>query len=266
MSILHGWNRVDFCVSAEGVPIASSWCYDWAHTYLQSGLLDTEMGYVFKKFQQSKVGVPQHHLINSHCMHPCRCKKKVPQHDVKKVPQHTNPLPRDTPSPPDLYVWALLKAAASFFEFRDFLETWKFTKAFPCPEKLFDDTQVRLNLEKTDFATGSSELLSLLPVFLKYFRDTVRPRGECVAAVDSIIACLETVEVLQACKSGSANADVLEDLDAPKFPMHEAAGPQPTLTGRGRAGSCVGILSASACRRRSLDTDVSSTRCTAAIR
>ena len=238
MSILHGWNRVDFCVSAEGVPVASSWCYDWAHTYLQSGLLDTEMGYVFKKLQQSKVGVPQ----------------------------HTNPLPRDTPSPPDLYVWALLKAAASFIEFRSFLKTWTFTAAFPRPEKLFDDTQVRLNLEKTDFATGSSELLSLSPVFLKYFRDTVRPRGECVAAVDSIIACLETVEVLQACKSGSANADVLEDLDAPKFPMHEAAGPQPTLTGRGRAGSCVGILSASTCRRRSLDTDVSSTRCTAAIR
>ena len=238
MSILHGWNRVEFCVSAEGVPVASSWCYDWAHTYLQSGLLDTEMGYVFKKLQQSKVGVPQ----------------------------HTNPLPRDTPSPPDLYVWALLKAAASFIEFRDFLKTWTFTAAFPRPDKLFDDTQVRLNLEKTDFATGSSELLSLSPVFLKYFRDIVRPRGECAEAVDSIVACLESVEILQACKDGSANADVLEDLDAPKFPMHEAAGPQPTLTGRGRAGSCVGILSASACRRRSLDTDVSSTRCTAAIR
>ena len=152
-----GWNAVQWCVAEEGVGVANVWMFDWAHTYLQGGLLDVELGLLFKTFQKQKV------------------------------------------------------ADSGYKEFREFLESWSFPRGRHRPDNLFTDEQIRLNLEKAAFSCGASDLLSLAPILLKYFRDVVRPRGRCLGHVDSIIAVLESVELLQSCKDGSMDADRLED-------------------------------------------------------
>ena len=152
-----GWNAVQWCVAEEGVGVANVWMFDWAHTYLQGGLLDVELGLLFKTFQKQKV------------------------------------------------------ADSGYKEFREFLASWIFPRGRHRPDNLFTDEQIRLNLEKSDFSCGASDLLSLAPILLKYFRDVVRPRGRCIGHIDSILAVLESVELLQSCKDGSVDADRLED-------------------------------------------------------
>ena len=51
----QGWNRSKFSlvIGPPHVDVASSLMWDWSHTFVSSGLADTEMGMLFKVFQKT---------------------------------------------------------------------------------------------------------------------------------------------------------------------------------------------------------------------
>ena len=76
---------------------------------------------------------------------------------------------------------------------------------------LFTDKKIRSHVAAHSFSSTASELLTLVPILLRYFQHVVLPRGRHLNACRSLMACLRVVMILQACKCGAVTPDVLQD-------------------------------------------------------
>ena len=57
------------------------------------------------------------------------------------------------------------------------------------------------NIRNEKFSSTASEFLVLAPIFLQYCKRVLLPRGERIPQVESMIACLEALEMIQAVKA-----------------------------------------------------------------
>ena len=92
----------------------------------------------------------------------------------------------------------------------EYVNQWTFPKGSPKIDHLFVSASCRNNLKNRVFASSASELLTLVPVLLRFFAVVVLPLGACASEVLSIIACLESVELLHCVRRGIVSAHVLE--------------------------------------------------------
>ena len=68
----------------------------------------------------------------------------------------------------------------------------------------FSPATIRNNLKSGGFSCTGSEFLTLTPVIHRYLSQVARPREtEHTAVIDSMLACLEVIMLLQACRTGT---------------------------------------------------------------
>jgi len=100
--------------------------------------------------------------------------------------------------------------SASFNELAKYLEGFTFPKNAPSLKHLFTDSAVKNNYKSSSFSCTGSEMLTLAPVLHRYLQKVVRPRGQFLEYVDSMIAVLDVLELLQGVKTGTVH---WKDLD-----------------------------------------------------
>ena len=91
---------------------------------------------------------------------------------------------------------ALRPHGVSYSDLWAYILQWTFPKQTPNLAHVFDATNVKAHYKNKHFNSTASELLSILPVLLRFFVMLVLPLGLCTDQVHSIIACLEVVEML----------------------------------------------------------------------
>ena len=96
----------------------------------------------------------------------------------------------------------------TYEEMGQYSEGW----VFPGKRKiahLFTKEKATANYRKKGFTCTGSEILTLIPVLMRYFKHVVLPRGRLVNHVNSIVACLEVVVLLLACRACCVSPDQL---------------------------------------------------------
>ena len=99
---------------------------------------------------------------------------------------------------------------ASYNELADYLECCTFPKNAPKLAHLFSDSAIKNNLKSGGFTCTGSQMLTLAPVLKDYLQRIVHPRGQFLEHVESLIAVLEVIELLQSVKTGTVH---WKDLD-----------------------------------------------------
>ena len=102
------------------------------------------------------------------------------------------------------------KCKTSFKELGEYVSTFTFPKNAPSLKRLFTASANKNNSKNGSFTCTGSEFLILAPVLKRYLQKVVRPRGQFTAHVDSMLAVLRVLELLQAVKTGTVN---WKDLD-----------------------------------------------------
>ena len=92
-------------------------------------------------------------------------------------------------------------AKCSYSEFWTYMQQFSLPKCRGNLKNLFTREKIRNNLKNATFSSTASELLTIAPVLLRYLERVARPRNECVKQVESCIAALKAVEMLQICKT-----------------------------------------------------------------
>ena len=102
-----------------------------------------------------------------------------------------------------------LRAASSLTEFAGYVAGWTFPKKHGVLAHLFGHKKDANSIKKGSFTCTASGLLTLYPVLAKYFRDVCEPRGECLPQVQSMIACLDVLELLHHVCRGCVDPEAL---------------------------------------------------------
>ena len=155
-SAMLGWNWTPHNIILNEkfrLQVASSVMYDWAHTYVNDGLADTEFGQCMKKLQGT---------------------------------------------------------ASNYMEAGVYVSTFSFPKAQTSRwEHLFSADSNRNNYKKGSFTCTATEFLALTPVLHRYFTRVVAQRGQRMSFVQSMLAVLTVVMMLQSVKTGTITSDML---------------------------------------------------------
>jgi hypothetical protein len=103
------------------------------------------------------------------------------------------------------------RTSTSYAEFHDYAAPWVIPRALPAVLQLLTPIPARNNVKKGSFTASASEVLTLVPILLRYLMCVCMARGECMAHVNSLIAVLLVVELLQAVRTGAINPTQLRD-------------------------------------------------------
>lgn len=101
------------------------------------------------------------------------------------------------------------RTAASYTEIRQFLSEWVQPKHWGNMQHLFTDDANRNNHKKASFNCSASEMMTLAPLLRRYCVMVLRPRGEELAYVESMIAAFEVLELCMRVKRGGVSPDTL---------------------------------------------------------
>ena len=85
----------------------------------------------------------------------------------------------------------------------EYMERWTMPQARGNPQRLLDADHARKHLKSGDFASTASEMLTIAPVVARFMRNVAKPQLDGTwmqPYVDSLIACLHVVYLLQAVK------------------------------------------------------------------
>ena len=99
-------------------------------------------------------------------------------------------------------------------ELTSYAELYEYVGGFSVPssatsvQPLLNADQARNNLKDTKFACGCSDFLTLAPMLARFLREVVSFRGGA-GIVESMIACLDTIELLQAVRRGACTPEEL---------------------------------------------------------
>ena len=102
-----------------------------------------------------------------------------------------------------------LKRPTTYKELGRYLAPWAFPKAFGKLDHLFSEPAIKTNLAKGSFSCTASEFLTMTPVLARYVSKVCVPRGHDMAMVESMLAVLRVVEILQAVRRGVIDAESL---------------------------------------------------------
>ena len=97
----------------------------------------------------------------------------------------------------------------SYTELGEYVSKFTFPKSAPDVSHLFKDSANRNNAAKGSFSCTGSECLTLAPILLRYFQNIVAHRGMFMPFVESLIAVLTVVILLNSVKCGTVSADEL---------------------------------------------------------
>ena len=99
--------------------------------------------------------------------------------------------------------------ATSFAECGEYIKRFQQPKSAPSLDHLFAKEKNNNNYEKKSFSCTGSEFLTLTPLLHRYFEKVVKPRGEHVETVESMLAVLNVVMLLLSLKTGMVTAEAL---------------------------------------------------------
>ena len=102
------------------------------------------------------------------------------------------------------------KKQTSFKELGDYVATFTFPKGAPNLAHLFTASANRNNSKNASFSCTGSEFLTLAPVLSRYLRHVVLVRNQFVAHVESMIAVLDVLALIQSVKTGTVDHSDLE--------------------------------------------------------
>jgi hypothetical protein len=114
------------------------------------------------------------------------------------------------------------RSSTTFKELGEYVGTFTFPKRSPNPRHLFSPSANANNAKKGSFTCTGSEFLTLAPVLHRYFDRVVRGRGQLMANVDSMVACLAVVLLLVSVKTGLVSASVLFSAISVHLPLYKA--------------------------------------------
>ena len=101
------------------------------------------------------------------------------------------------------------RTLTTFNEVGRYVHTVTFPKSSPNPNHLFTTSANANNARKGAFMSSGSEFMTLVPVLHRYFSEVVTARGEFLQHVQSMLAVLTVVMLLQAVKTGTVSAATL---------------------------------------------------------
>ena len=104
------------------------------------------------------------------------------------------------------------KRGTSYAELGMYLKEFKHPKSAPCLDHLFKDEKNRNNYKNKSFSSTGSEFLTLTPILHRYFDKIVKPRGEHIDVVDSMLAVLSVVMLLMTLKTGLVTPEALGEV------------------------------------------------------
>lgn len=100
----------------------------------------------------------------------------------------------------------------SYIELRQYIENFSFPKAFHNVKDMFTDNAIKNNLKNSKFTCTGSEFVQLAPMFHRYFtKIRSREPADLQPYIDSMLACLETIILLQSTRTGTVTSDELHD-------------------------------------------------------
>jgi hypothetical protein len=91
-----------------------------------------------------------------------------------------------------------IKSPTTFSELGSYVVGWKQAKQHATLDHLFSDAANRNNLKKSTFNCTASEFLALAPILARYLANVVEKRGQLAGHVESMLAVLHVIELLQA--------------------------------------------------------------------
>ena len=94
------------------------------------------------------------------------------------------------------------RSATGYKELAIYQASWKAPQGLPPKERLFSASSIRNNLKSGGFSCTASEFLTLTPSLILYLTRVASVRGEFLSHVQSMVAVLEVVEILQAVRRG----------------------------------------------------------------
>jgi hypothetical protein len=101
------------------------------------------------------------------------------------------------------------KYATGYGELGEYVKQFTFPKSAPGVGHLFADEKNKNNYSKKSFTCTGSEFLTLAPIMHRYFERVVKPRGEQLDKVNSMLAVLSVVMLLTSLKTGTVTAEHL---------------------------------------------------------
>ena len=101
------------------------------------------------------------------------------------------------------------RTTASYAEFREFLREWLLPKHWGDMMHLFTDEANKNNHRKACFNCSASEMMSLAPLLKRYCVKVLRPRGEELPFVESMIAALDVLQLCMRVKRGGVSPESL---------------------------------------------------------
>jgi len=101
------------------------------------------------------------------------------------------------------------RAASTYQELGEYVSTFSFPRAAGELQHLFTASANTNNYKKASFTSTGSEFLTLTPVLHRYFAKVAAARDECMPFVQSMMAVLTVVMMLQSVKTGTVGADEL---------------------------------------------------------
>ena len=104
-----------------------------------------------------------------------------------------------------------VKASSGYRELATYVENWTSPYGLPSVARLFTKSVIANNLKNGTFSCTASEFLTLVPSLVLYLTRIVLVRADCLGHVQSMIAVLEVVEILQAVRRGVVSPDVLDE-------------------------------------------------------
>ena len=102
------------------------------------------------------------------------------------------------------------KHNTSFAECGQVVSQFELPKSAPTLGHLFQAEKNKNNFRKKTFSCTGSEFLTMTPMLHYYFDKVVKPRGEQLEVVSSMLAVLSVVMLLSSLKTGTVSADQLD--------------------------------------------------------
>ena len=98
----------------------------------------------------------------------------------------------------------------SYAEMGTYIGRWRFPSNRGMAT-LLTEKKIRSHHNARAFSSTASELLTITPIVLRYFKEVVMHRGRFIAQCRSLIACLQVVLLLMACRLCVVRPEVLAE-------------------------------------------------------
>ena len=99
-----------------------------------------------------------------------------------------------------MQVMVRAKSSTTYAELGEYVKTFTLPRHFGTLNNLFEPGRYGNYVKTGSFPAIASEFLSLAPILRRYLSQVVSPRGEMTDHVASILAALDVIDMLQACK------------------------------------------------------------------